>query len=110
MMTQNTADVPVRAEDKPTPGMTRSITPELIAHINFRKGRVMAIMQYPHQGDQHLFTVLVKIGSGYVTWDYNADDGGFYHGHYFDRPDEKCHILLNEAMQDFSNRLMRRTF
>lgn len=101
-MRDETPDIATDPNSRPTPGMTRSITPELIQHINFRKGRVMAIAQYPHPDDQYLFTVCVKKSDGeLVTWIYNADDGGFFHGHYFAPHD------LAGALADFAERMKK---
>lgn len=45
------------------------------------------------------FVVLRQFGAQWVTHFYNAQDGGFHHGHYF--------ASLNKAEADFTERVAR---
>jgi hypothetical protein len=94
---------------RPTPGMTKVLSPEIVQSMYFRKGRLHAIAQYTHPLDAHLFVVLIKLEEDkYVTWMYNADDGGFYGGHYFHRNEATGGgDPLKLAMSDFAQRIVR---
>lgn len=45
---------------------------------------VLRAEQYPHEGDKHLWTVLCEWNGEFVVWCHNTQDGGCYHGSYFD--------------------------
>ena len=80
----------------------------LIHKIESTKGKVLAIAQYPHPQDNHLFTVLIKMDARkYVTWVYNASDNGFFSGHYFEDFRGDGHDPLPLALSDFSERMKK---
>ena len=43
---------------------------------------VLEATQFPHEDDNHLWTVLCEWNGKFVVWDYNAQDGGCYYGVY----------------------------
>ena len=45
---------------------------------------VLHAEQFPHGGDKHLWTVLCEFNGQFVVWSYNDQDGGCYHGQYYD--------------------------
>ena len=73
-------------------------------------GELLAIAQRPHPDDHFLFIVHVKLGEQkYVTWEYNANDQGFFSGHYFESWQglDMPGVLRRDAAMDFAERVRR---
>lgn len=75
-----------------------------------QKGQLVAIARFSHPHDQHLFTVCILLPKPegpacqhepeqYVTWTYNAQTGGFAHGHYITGATQL------DALADFKGRM-----
>jgi hypothetical protein len=61
---------------------------------------VLRAEQFPHEGDKHLWTVLCEWNGEFVVWSHNTQDGGCYHGSYFD-----SRWRATEAWEERKNRL-----
>lgn len=71
------------------------------------KGTPIAVAKYPNPKDYFLYLVCIEHRPGdFVTWTYNAQDGGFYSGHYFDAFEFRSGARF-AALQDFADRLKR---